>query len=191
MNETIDSYKELIAATDELVKSQFIEMFGHIIDENDLPRVQWKDVVTIINGKDYKKVAVESGGYPVYGTGGEMARASEYLCPENTVLIGRKGTIDNPMLIQEKLWNVDTAFGVVSGEKIKPVYLLWYCKQLDFSKLNKATTLPSTTKTDLYNLWINVPDMKKQDAFTKIVEQSDKSKCIVQTILTFAMYNTY
>ena len=28
MNATMDSYKELIAATDELVKSQFIEMFG-------------------------------------------------------------------------------------------------------------------------------------------------------------------
>ena len=176
INDTLDAYKKLLDVTDQLVKSIFIEMFGHIDDETEDPRVQWKDVVNIINGKDYKKVAVESGGYPVYGSGGEIARASEFLCPENTVLIGRKGTIDNPMLIREKLWNVDTAFGVVSGDRLLPVYLLWYCKQLDFSKLNKATTLPSTTKTDLYNLWINVPNMEKQKCFTKLVEQSDKSK---------------
>lgn len=34
MNETMDSYKELITATDELVKSQFIEMFGEPADNS-------------------------------------------------------------------------------------------------------------------------------------------------------------
>ena len=171
-----DRYKKLILATDELVKSQFIEMFGTIESEGIFPRKEWSELLTIINGKDYRKIEVETGGYPVYGSGGYMARASEFLCPANTVIVGRKGTINNPLLIKEEFWNVDTAFGLVSGPEINPVYLHWFCLQFDFTTLNKATTLPSTTKSDLLKLKMNVPPINSQNQFEKFVEQSDKSK---------------
>ena len=156
--------------------SQFIEMFGdtHIPGESSK---QWKEVVNIINGKDYKSVQVEDGGYPVYGTGGEMARASEYLSPENSILLGRKGTIDKPLLIKEKYWNVDTAFAAVPDSNVlNYVYFYWYCKSIDFKTLNKGTTLPSTTKVDLLELWVSIPEMSKQEEFASIVEQADKSE---------------
>ena len=152
-----ESYKKLLTATQEMVKSQFIEMFGDTHMRSDHSR-QWKEVVEIINGKDYKSIQVEDGGYPVYGTGGEMARASDYLSPANSILLGRKGTIDKPLLIREKYWNVDTAFGAVPDEKVLHyVYFYWHCKTIDFNVLNKGTTLPSTTKVDLLNLWIKIP----------------------------------
>ena len=157
-------------------KSQFIEMFGdtHIPGESSK---QWKEVVNIINGKDYKSVQVEDGGYPVYGTGGEMARASEYLSPENSILLGRKGTIDKPLLIKEKYWNVDTAFAAVPDSNVlNYVYFYWHCKSIDFKTLNKGTTLPSTTKVDLLELWVSIPEMSKQEEFASIVEQADKSE---------------
>ena len=157
-------------------KSQFIEMFGDTHMRSDHSR-QWKEVVEIINGKDYKSIQVEDGGYPVYGTGGEMARASDYLSPANSILLGRKGTIDKPLLIREKYWNVDTAFGAVPDEKVLHyVYFYWHCKTIDFNVLNKGTTLPSTTKVDLLNLWIKIPSMEEQTRFGSIVEQADKSK---------------
>lgn len=156
--------------------SQFIEMFGDTHMRSDHSR-QWKEVVEIINGKDYKSIQVEDGGYPVYGTGGEMARASDYLSPANSILLGRKGTIDKPLLIREKYWNVDTAFGAVPDEKVLHyVYFYWHCKTIDFNVLNKGTTLPSTTKVDLLNLWIKIPSMEEQTRFGSIVEQADKSK---------------
>jgi len=156
--------------------SQFIEMFGDTHMRSDHSR-QWKEVVEIINGKDYKSIQVEDGGYPVYGTGGEMARASDYLSPANSILLGRKGTIDKPLLIREKYWNVDTAFGAVPDEKVLHyVYFYWHCKTIDFNVLNKGTTLPSTTKVDLLNLWIKIPSMEEQTRFGSIVEQADKSE---------------
>ena len=171
-----ESYKKLLTATQEMVKSQFIEMFGDTHMRSDHSR-QWKEVVEIINGKDYKSIQVEDGGYPVYGTGGEMARASDYLSPANSILLGRKGTIDKPLLIREKYWNVDTAFGAVPDEKVLHyVYFYWHCKTIDFNVLNKGTTLPSTTKVDLLNLWIKIPSMEEQTRFGSIVEQADKSK---------------
>ena len=175
-NELKESYQALLLKTDDLVKSQFIEMFGTIESEGIFPRKEWSEVLTIINGKDYRKIEVETGGYPVYGSGGHMARASEFLCPANTVIVGRKGTINNPLLIKEEFWNVDTAFGLVSGPEINPVYLHWFCLQFDFTTLNKATTLPSTTKSDLLKLKMNVPPIDSQNQFEKFVEQSDKSK---------------
>lgn len=153
-------------------------MFGDTHMRSDHSR-QWKEVVEIINGKDYKSIQVEDGGYPVYGTGGEMARASDYLSPANSILLGRKGTIDKPLLIREKYWNVDTAFGAVPDEKVLHyVYFYWHCKTIDFNVLNKGTTLPSTTKVDLLNLWIKIPSMEEQTRFGSIVEQADKSEFV-------------
>ena len=160
-------------------------MFGTINSVGRLPRKQWKGVVQIINGKDHKKVLNPNGLYPVYGSGGIMGRADDYLCPEYTIVIGRKGTIDKPFVVTEKFWNVDTAFGIISNEKILHyLYLFWYCKQLDFGKLNKASTLPSTTKADLLELWINIPPYEQQEQFADFVQQSDKSKSELERAIT-------
>ena len=177
INATMQNYKVLLAKTDELVKSQFIELFGTIEQSTEWKREKWSNVCEVRNGKDYKSVACDDGEYPVYGSGGYMGRATEYSCPENTVIVGRKGTIDKPLLVQEKFWNVDTAFGIIPNASILHYqYLYWFCKQFDFLSLNKGTTLPSTTKVDLQNIEINVPPMDLQERFALFVEQSDKSK---------------
>jgi len=185
INRTLLRYKELLNKTDELVKSQFIEMFGSIDSVGTFPRKQWDEVLQIINGRDYKDIADPNGQYPVYGSGGLMGRTTDYLCPENTIVVGRKGTIDKPFIVYEKFWNVDTAFGVVPEQGILHyLYLFWYCKQLDFKKLNKASTLPSTTKDDLLKLWINIPPYDRQKQFADFVRQSDKSKFELEQTLS-------
>jgi type I restriction enzyme S subunit len=191
MDDTKKSYQKLIAATDELVKSQFMEQFGSIDSEGSFTRKQWKDVLKIVNGRDYKPIADPDGQYPVYGSGGLMGRATDYLCPEHTVVVGRKGTIDKPFVVNEKFWNVDTAFGVVPNQGVLHyLYLFWYCKQLDFKKLNKASTLPSTTKDDLLKLWINVPPYDLQEQFAAFVRQSDKSKLLASNLMRLNIENT-
>ena len=167
---------------DQLVKSRFIELFGEINAPSKWEKKPWAELVTIQNGRDYKHIAVESGGYAVYGTGGEMARASDYLCPENTIIVGRKGTINNPLLVKEKFWNVDTAFGVIVGEQLHYQYFYGFCRMFDFSKLNKQAVLPSTTKADLLKIQIAVPPIELQEQFAAFVEQVDKSKFYIQQI---------
>ena len=150
-------------------------MFGRI-DENRFPQKQWKDVVTIQNGKDHKKISGE-GPYGVYGTGGRMLDCSEYMCEPGTIIMGRKGTIDNPYMVDERCWIVDTAFGVnPKVEDLNPIYLYYYTKLIDYSALNKAAVLPSVTKSDLLELWIGMPEIELQDAFEQLYRQSDKSK---------------
>ena len=164
---------------DELIKARFVEMFGEIEDCDKWESKIWNEVVTIKNGRDYKKVLVSDGGYPVVGTGGEIARASKYLCPENTIVVGRKGSINNPMLMKEKFWNVDTAFGVIpNSDYLHYQYFYCFCKFYNFMKLNKATTLPSTTKADLLKIRINIPPLELQNQFASFVEEVDKSRLL-------------
>ena len=183
IDDLISLRKQQLSKLDELVKSRFIEMFGDIHEPSKWDKKPWSEVVTIQNGRDYKNILVESGGYPVYGTGGEMARASDYLCPENTIIVGRKGTINNPLLVKEKFWNVDTAFGVIVGNQLHYQYFYNFCRMFDFSTLNKQAVLPSTTKADLLKIEIAVPPMELQNHFATFVEQTDKSKLAIQQSL--------
>lgn len=133
-------------------------------------RKKWNDVLKIVNGKNQKNVLNPNGIYPIYGSGGVIAYANDYICEENTTVIGRKGSINNPIYVQTKFWNVDTAFGISAGKDLNPKYLHYFCLSYDFTKHNKSTTLPSLTKKDLLEIEIPFPDKIEQE---KIVSKLD------------------
>ena len=121
------------------------------------------DVLEIKNGKNQKAVENPKGAYPIYGSGGIMGYADDYICKADTVVIGRKGSINNPIYVEEPFWNVDTAFGLEARQDVlKPRYLYYFCKKFDFERLNKAVTIPSLTKSDLLKIKINLPDIDQQ-----------------------------
>lgn len=168
-----------------LSKSRFIEMFGDVINNKKTwPTKRWSDVLNIVNGKNQKKVECENGIYPICGSGGEIGKTNEYLTKENSVIIGRKGNINNPILMKTKFWNVDTAFGLEPNNKeINVEYLYKFCELFDFQRLNKTVTIPSLTKSDLLKIEIPVPPMKLQEEYRNFLAQVDKSKFLLQKIL--------
>lgn len=178
---TMESYKKLLVKTDELVKAKFVEMFG-TIDNSKFSTEKWKDVLEVKNGKDTKE-RPEDGIYPIYGSGGIMGRTNNYTCTENSVIIGRKGTIDKPILVREKYWNVDTAFGLIPKEKLNYMYLYWFCLQYDFIRISKSAVLPSLTKTDLENIDIPMPSIELQNEFADFVQKAEESKSAIQASL--------
>ena len=180
LEQNIINFRNILLKLELLIKSRFVEMFGDITARGRFKVKRWKDILDILNGKDYKNVLVNKGGYPVYGSGGIIARANDYICPSGTIIIGRKGSINNPILVNEKFWNVDTAFGIVPKEIININYLFYFCKQYNFNHLNKATTLPSLTKQDLLQIEINIPDLEEQVKFSRSVNQINKLKSDVQ-----------
>src|SRR5690606_40136080 len=105
-------------------------------------------VLNIYNGKNQSKVVNPNGRYPIYGSGGLMGYSDDFLCPAETTIIGRKGSINNPIFVNTEFWNVDTAFGLVAKEGLLPKYLYYFCKTCNFLKLDKSTTLRSLTKSD-------------------------------------------
>ena len=129
------------------------------------------EVCEIINGKNQKAVEDKNGPYPIYGSGGIMGYASEYLCRENTTIIGRKGSINNPLYVEQKFWNVDTAFGFQSKDNYNPKLLFYFCKSFDFNSHNKGTTIPSLVKSDLLEISIPVPPLEEQKRIVKILDE--------------------
>jgi len=132
----------------------------------------FEDVLKIKNGKNQRAVEDPDGQYPIYGSGGAMGRANDYICEADTVIIGRKGNINKPIYVEEPFWNVDTAFGLEANRTLLlPKYLYYFCLWFDFERLNKAVTIPSLTKADLLKIEIDLPGVDKQTDIANRLEQ--------------------
>ena len=85
------------------------------------------EVVDIINGRNQSQVISKNGKYPIYGSAANfMGYATDYLCERGTTIIGRKGNISNPIYIEEKFWNVDTAFGLFPKNGYDTKFIYYY-----------------------------------------------------------------
>ncbi|VPU01002.1 type I restriction-modification system, S subunit [Streptococcus pneumoniae] len=168
-----------------LVKSRFNEMFGDVIlNEKEWKVSKWNEILTIRNGKNQKQVEDADGKFPIYGSGGIMGYAKDWIVKKNSVIIGRKGNINKPILVRENFWNVDTAFGLEPVlEKINSEYLFYFCQLYNFEKLNKAVTIPSLPITKLKKILLPLPPLALQNEFADFVVQIDKSQLAIQKSL--------
>ncbi len=146
---------------------------------------EWKNIVNVKNGKHYKDVLNPDGQYPIYGSGGIMNYANEYLCNEDTVVIGRKGTINSPILVREKFWNIDTAFGLEANrDSLNPFFLYYFSMHFNFLDLNKSTTLPSLAKSNLQKILMPLPPLPEQKRIVSkldtLFEKIDKAIALHQ-----------
>lgn len=132
---------------------------------------KWSDVLTIVSGKNQKAVANPNGKYPIYGSGGMMGYADSYLCEAGTTIVGRKGTINSPIFVNEPFWNVDTAFGIYPGKDLIPKFLYYFCCYFNFKKLDKSTTIPSLSKRDLLQIEMPVPGIEEQKLIVSKIEE--------------------
>ena len=68
------------------------------------------DLLSVMHGKSQKDVVLDSGSFPILGTGGIMGWTNDFLHNQPCVLIGRKGSIDKPQYMDTPFWSVDTLF---------------------------------------------------------------------------------
>lgn len=107
-----------------------------------------------------------------------MGYASQYRCPSNSVIIGRKGSINNPLFVETEFWNVDTAFGVVPNKEVLcPKFFFLFCKSFDFTRLDVSVTIPSLRRVDILQIPIPVPHLSVQE---QIVSELDLLSGIIE-----------
>ena len=126
-----------------------------------------KDFLTIKNGRDHKYLS--EGLYPVYGSGGEMRRANEYLYKGESVLMPRKGTLNNIMYVDESFWTVDTMFYSEMKVLNCAKYIFFAIKDIDFTRWDSGTGVPSMTASTLYNLPMIKPNIDLLKRFDKAI----------------------
>ncbi len=124
-------------------------------------------LLTIRNGRDHKHLA--DGIYPVYGSGGEMRKVSEYLYDGESVLMPRKGSLNNIMYVNEAFWTVDTMFYSEMKLSNCAKYIYYTIKDIDFTRWNSGTGVPSMTSSTLYSIKLVKPQSEILKKFDKMI----------------------
>ncbi len=132
-------------------------------------------LVKIKYGKNQKKVVSDSGHYPIYGTGGLMGYATDYLYDKPSVLIGRKGTISKVSYVDHPFWTVDTLFYTqVNNELVIPKYLYYLMSLIDLNIYNEGTTIPSLRTETLKRIELEIPSLDEQQMVLDILNPIDE-----------------
>jgi type I restriction enzyme S subunit len=134
---------------------------------------RFDSVARVISGKNQRDVECPSGPYPIYGSGGAFGKSTGYLCEAGTIVIGRKGTINSPIFVNERFWNVDTAFGLcpIDSNALLPLFLYYFCRGFNFAKLDKSTTIPSLAKRDIEAINFPLPPLAEQKRILAKIEE--------------------
>jgi type I restriction enzyme S subunit len=123
--------------------------------------VQFKNFVNIQNGSDHKHVEVAEG-YPVMGSGGIFAYASDFLYDGESVLLGRKGTIDKPLHVTGRFWTVDTMYWTKISPGASGRFTYYSALTIPFGYYSTNTALPSMTKGNLSSHLVAQPPLPEQ-----------------------------
>lgn len=125
------------------------------------------DLITVRYGKDHKKLA--DGIYPVYGSGGVMRYVEKPLYDKESVLIPRKGTLNNVMYVTKPFWSVDTMFFTEMKLPNVAKFVFHFVKSKDLASLNAGSAVPSMTTDILNAMELPIPDSDTFYKFENIV----------------------
>ena len=173
---SIDNLKEQIAQR----RKQFEYYRDHIIKNNfsTYPNAILKDVAIIKNGKDYKDL--NSGSFPVYGSGGIMTYVNKYASDKPSVLLPRKGSIDNIFYVDKPFWTVDTIYWTdINTSKVLPKYLFDSLSIYNLKEYAYGGARPSLSQPILYKLALPIPPLSEQQ---RIVDILDKFEASIQNL---------
>lgn len=132
-----------------------------------------KQFTTIYSGTDYKHNK-KGEDFPIIGTGGIMGYTGDFLNEGPAVLTGRKGTIDRPIYIEGKFWNVDTIFCIKPFDSTNVKYLYYALSNKNLLLLNEATGVPSVSSDNLYKQSFILPkDSEEQKHIADILSTCD------------------
>lgn len=177
INDSRKAYQELLRETDELIKSQFIEMF----EGKGYPLKSGKELFKFSSGKFFPEEKRFKDGVPVYGGNGIAWYTDEPLVFEDTIVIGRVGAYcGNVRLVRGEKWITDNAIYIAEFktqdftleflEKLMTIY--------DFHQYAGVAAQPKITQKTLEEQTYIVPPIDMQNQFADFVQQSDKSKFV-------------
>lgn len=197
------AYKKVIAATDELVKSQFIELFGNPEDNN----CGWnmgtiRDIVSEVRYGSSRQASPD-GKYPyirmnniTYSGELDLTDIKRINIPDNELAkcTVRKGDVlfnrtnSKELVGKTCLYDRDETM-VLAGfvirvrmnEKAYPEFLVQYMnmpyiKELLFGMCKAACGQANINAQELQNIPIYIPPIDLQKRFIQLKEQTDKSK---------------
>ena len=168
--------RKVLEKFEDLVKSQFIEMFGNpITNSQNRPTKLFIDVVKLQRGYDLPVQDRVEGVVPVYGSNGILSYHNDSRA-EDGIITGRSGTIGKVYFCRGEFWPLNTTLYSVDKHGNNPVFLTALLQFFDLSRFYNGTGVPTLNRNIVHKERIIVIPRKEQDRFAAFVEQTDKSK---------------
>ena len=196
INDTMETYKKLVAATDELVKSQFIVMFGE--PKNSPDAVSFETAFTIRDDlrkpiNDAVRSEMHTGQlYPYYGANGQVDSINDYLMDCDAICLaedcGAYGAGEHTSyIVSGKCWVNNHAHVLIPKECCDIEFANIYFRILDMTEYVTGTTRLKLTQAKMKTLPMILPSLELQREFAAFVCQSDKSKLLISKLEEFTL----
>ena len=175
-HKTANQLDELILSNQYLIKRMSIaayrkeETLSARLSIKSWQKLRLKDLVSINYGKSPKGIEDEAGKYQIVGTGGITGKTNSYIVDKETLIIGRKGTIDRPQYLNDKCWPIDTTFYCVPKVKVSMKWLFYVVSAINLRGLNEASGVPSLSRSALENIQIYTPDYDSQVSIAGVLD---------------------
>ncbi|WP_270984058.1 restriction endonuclease subunit S [Campylobacter upsaliensis] len=130
-----------------------------------------KFMASIHNGREQTEIADENGIYPIYGSGGILGKSMYFIYDKPSVLLGRKGTIDKPLFVEEPFWTIDTMFYTSVSKIVLSKYFYYLCLTIDFQFYISGSAIPSMTQYDLANISFALPPLQEQKQIANFLDE--------------------
>ena len=192
-------YQKMLLATDELVKSQFIEMFGDpITNERCWNYKKLNEVTQIVLGSTPKTGnELFWNGDIKWITPAEIVEDSFYISdtvkhitpegvkdaglkpfPAGTVIFSTRAPIGKTAIAACEMYCNQGFKNFICGSEINPVYLFYLLRMKKdyFDSMGSGTTFRELSRKALETVGISVPSLELQNRFELLYRQSDKSK---------------
>ena len=178
---TKESYREMIRATDEMVKSQFIEMFGDpITNSKECVVKKGYELFAFSSGKANTRANLnDSYKYDCYGGNGTTGKSKEYLIDYSTLVIGRVGEYCGSVHCTPTYsWITDNAIYIkeFNDKDLDINYLYYLFLFLDLHRFSAKTGQPKITQEALLGIDYICPGIEEQEKYVTFAHQADKSK---------------
>jgi type I restriction enzyme S subunit len=131
-------------------------------------------MLSIQYGKSPAAVRDNDGIYPIYGTGGIVGRSRAALCSQPAIIIGRKGTIDQPRLVLDPFWPIDTTYYAVPKDGIDVRWAYYVLCNVDLGQYNEASGVPSLSRNTLHEVKVYIPPIWEQRRIAEILTACDR-----------------
>ena len=134
-----------------------------------------RDLATINYGRDPSAILDGAGEYPVYGTSGSERHGTGYHYEGESVILGRKGSIDRLHFADGRFWTIDTAYFLSDFNDTVPKWLYYFLCSIDLRALNEATGVPSLSRDLLYKISTPTPPPDEQAKIAEVLSTVDRA----------------
>jgi type I restriction enzyme S subunit len=139
------------------------------------------EVLTIGHGRSQRDVVVPDGPYPILASGGQIGTASRPLYDKPSVLIGRKGTIDQPQYMATPFWTVDTLFYSALKDGNDAKFFFYRFCLIRWMQFNEASGVPSLNARTIERIELECPEPLEQTAIAAVLSDMDAELAGLET----------